>query len=234
MMSSLASLFVAKAKATPENVVPCENALSERCSSTRERGGTGTNKVDSDNQLGFAPAVALDLGSRLAAIGGGAGALLLLRRRRGVAGGASIAGRPSLDGRRAAHDGWRVSGGRAAGVDGRRTTDHLRGRGPGLALVERTGAANGAGRGAGRIVCRVAGRSGTGTWVVHWEALLRRRGGDRRRWAGAGGEQRRELRGARGRRGPRLGQVGTLDAGGRFSFTEAKAFEAVVERDRAH
>lgn len=59
MMSSFASVLVAKAKATPENVVPCTHAalvvVSRRASSKP------TYKINADNELSLAPSCALDL-----------------------------------------------------------------------------------------------------------------------------------------------------------------------------
>jgi hypothetical protein len=57
MMSSLASVLVAKANATPEKVVPCVyvSAVSHvQCHSN-------THEVDSHNQLGLTSALALHL-----------------------------------------------------------------------------------------------------------------------------------------------------------------------------
>ena len=211
-------------------------------------------KINAHNQLGLAPAVALNLGGG----GGGGGVarirsepplllLLLLLGRRRVAGRPSIAGRAAGDGRRtASHDGWRVAGNRrAAGVDGRGTANHLRRGRAGRALV-RTEAADGAG-GTGRVVCRVAGRSRTSTWMIHLEARLGRVGCSRRDGALARGrrEERRYLRGSRGRaRALQQAGAGTgarqvrvcvrldrLDRGGaRLAFTKTKAFQARVQR----
>lgn len=54
-MSSFASVFVAKAKATPENVVP----WAKTCQHAQINGHPGrcTHKIDTDNELGFAPLV---------------------------------------------------------------------------------------------------------------------------------------------------------------------------------
>jgi hypothetical protein len=134
-----------------------------------------TYKINADNQLGLAPAVALDLGGSVACVrrdrtGG-------LRCWRGVSSAASIPRRASRERRgRAAHDGWWVpSNRRAPGVDGRRTTDHLRWRRASRTLVcQRAGTSNGTRRAWWRVAsCRIAGWSWTSAWVVHLEAGLR-------------------------------------------------------------
>lgn len=213
MMSSLASLFVAKANATPEKVVPCKKnrcleKVVRRWSRIANKGQRSTDKVDADNQLGLAAAVALHLGRGVACIGSewprG------LRRRWGrVASRAGVAWRTARHGRgrAASHDGRRVAGDRGrAGVDGRRTSNHLRRWSPGRALVgEGAGAADGAWR-AGRVVGGVTGRSRTSARMIHWETWQRRVGCTRRddtRAREVRGEQRRYLRGTRGRRGRR-------------------------------
>lgn len=61
MISSLASVLVAKANATPEKVVPLYLSAShaKTCDDVCD-----TYKVDADNQLRFAPVAALDLRHR--------------------------------------------------------------------------------------------------------------------------------------------------------------------------
>lgn len=192
-----------------------------------------TYKVDANNQLSLTPAVSFHFGSHVALVRGDRAGRL--RRRGRVAGWVAISRRR----RRATHHGgWVPSDRRSAGVDGRRTTDHLRGRGASRALVgEGAGATDGTGR-AGRIVLRsVAGWSWTRTWMIHWETLLRKVGGNRR-GTRARRKQRRYLRGSQ-RRGLGLGYVWAgspvlpvlLWRAARFSLTEAwKAFEAGVRR----
>lgn len=146
-----------------------------------------TYKIDTNDELSLATAVALHFGSWVSAIrSDGAGRL---RRRRITLRSTSISRRASLQRRRATShvDGRRIAGDRGSpGVDGRGTTDHLRRRRAGRALVrQRAGPANGTGR-AWRVVCGVAGRPWSGTWVIHLrETLLGRVGGDggRRTWA---------------------------------------------------
>jgi hypothetical protein len=128
-------------------------STSPSWNATRDNKGVAY-KIDTDNQLSLAPAVALDFGGRVALVGGeGPGGLGRCRRR--VAGRASISGGAARDGRRAAsHDGrWIPGNRRGAGVDGRRTSNHLRRWSAVRALVgERAGAAEGTGR-AWRVVC---------------------------------------------------------------------------------
>jgi hypothetical protein len=145
-----------------------------------------THKVDADNQLGFTPTVALDLGGIGAA---GPGVRLLLAahgralalgtRRRVSRGAAGISRRtahgrrrPLLDRRGVSGHGWR------AGVDGRRSSDHLAGRGTGRALVDERAGATDEGRrsSAGREVGRVAGRAIAGAGMIHGETGGGRRG----------------------------------------------------------
>lgn len=169
MISSLASLFVAKAKATPEKVVPCKS-----CQQLEPLQGISapraTHEIDTNNQLSLTPAVALDLGR--------AASLLKLRHRlalgrtrgRVTAAAASIlrrsAHRMSLttDGRKLR----RVASDGSAGVDRRGAADHLRRRGArrSLSLV-RHWACAAHGRTARRVVGRVARRAIAGAWVVH-------------------------------------------------------------------
>jgi hypothetical protein len=64
MMSSLASVLVAKAKATPENVVPCPSALVSTVQTVCMR-VCETYEVNAHNKLRFAPLASLDLGQPL-------------------------------------------------------------------------------------------------------------------------------------------------------------------------
>lgn len=169
-MSSLASLFVAKANATPEKVVPWEESQVSLGYSFLARGlGTGvTYKVNADNELGLALARALDLG--------GVPVLLL--------GNGATSRRGST--RRVASSAAKASGSthalvrvhvvrrRVSGVDGRRAAGHLAGRGAVLAVAERAGAAT-SGRG---LLVLVGGRVARRGAVVgiHREAGSRGRG----------------------------------------------------------
>lgn len=63
MMSSLASVLVANANATPENVVPYSN-VSIDTSHFTER----THKIDADNKLSLATVAALDLSHRVLSV----------------------------------------------------------------------------------------------------------------------------------------------------------------------
>lgn len=89
--------------------------------------GLGSYKINADNQLRLAPAVALDLG----ALGVCGGWEVLARGRAVASGAASIAWRASGDWRAALHW-WKLRGvtgdGGSSCVDGWRATDHLRGR----------------------------------------------------------------------------------------------------------
>lgn len=131
-------------------------------------------EIDSDNQLGLAPAGALDLSGRITPPELLAEGRAL--RRRGTSG-----GRIALDllllaeARGTAHRGrslthgvhvGRVADG-GAGVDRGWPSYHLAGRGAVLVNV-RAGAADGSL--AGREVGRVAGRAVARTRVIHWEA----------------------------------------------------------------
>lgn len=60
MMSSFASVLVAKAKATPEKVVPCKCAASTR-TVARPAWCVQTYEIDADDQLSLAPSRALNL-----------------------------------------------------------------------------------------------------------------------------------------------------------------------------
>lgn len=135
-MSSFASLLVANAKATPEKVVPCaghellansSHGLNEAC------GCAKTHEINANDELGLAAAVSLDLGgiprATILLLSAKAARRRLLGRTRGVAGGRVAGG--------TAH-GWRTAGhltvrrvARDGGsrVDGRRTSNHLGGRG---------------------------------------------------------------------------------------------------------
>jgi hypothetical protein len=175
-----------------------------------------THKINTDNELGFAFAGALDLGS-------GVGPLKLLRngtalRRRRArrisllpakAWRRTALGRTTHGRRTLAHAGhiWRRVSDRCTCVDGRRSADHLAWRGTVGALVRR-GAIT---RAAGRIVGRVARRA-IASWVIHWETGGRGRGAEGRRLSKVKGLVLRYLtwrRGACGR-----DPVGSLDAGG--------------------
>lgn len=92
-------------------------------------------KINADNQLRLAPAVALDLGSGPGVCGGRE----VLARRRAVASGTtSIAWRASGDWRAALHW-WELRGvtgdGGSSSIDGWRATDHLRGRSSSLSCI---------------------------------------------------------------------------------------------------
>lgn len=133
-MSSFASLFVAKAKATPEKVVPCIDWVSMMHSchrASRHVSGLwgGAYKVDADNQLCLTPTAPLNLGGRSCVVGGrealasggtiGTGAA-------GVAGRAS--GHGLLTGLHLGRNLGGVACDRSSGVDWGRAADHLRGR----------------------------------------------------------------------------------------------------------
>lgn len=94
-----------------------------------------TYEVNTNDQLGFAPAIALNLSCGIADVRS-AGSLGL-RRRRGIASSTSISWRAARNGwRTTAHDRWWVSGDRGRpGINGGRTSDHLRRRGASRALV---------------------------------------------------------------------------------------------------
>lgn len=201
-------------------------------------GAAGTYKINADNQLGLAPAVALDLGS-------GATELLhrvawvLRRGRRRIASRASVAWRAALKRRGSAghlHLG-RITLNWSACVNGWRTADHLRGRSTSWPLGSlRAHAPNGGRRRAACVVvCRVTGRTRAGTRMVHGlETLLRRRGGNGGGGTGSG-ELLRYLRGplaSRRRRwwwgcaGGRCCSCGAAgfrrrDAGGGFTFPKS-------------
>lgn len=108
--------------------MPCQACQRvERCDKSV---GTGLRpyKINANNQLRLAPAVALDLGSGA----GVCGCREVLAWGRAVASGtASIAWRASGDWRAALHW-WKLRGvtgdGGSSCVDGWRATDHLRGR----------------------------------------------------------------------------------------------------------
>lgn len=65
MMSSLASLFVAKANATPENVVPYNGqTFPSSQGHISVRGDRATYEINADDQLCLASAIPLHLGGR--------------------------------------------------------------------------------------------------------------------------------------------------------------------------
>lgn len=151
----------------------------------------GTYKINAHNQLGLTPALTLDFGGvaakgreRHAALG------LLWRRLLVAAGNIGVAWRSGS----ATHDRRWVAGDRRSSLDGRGTSDHLRGRSAALALAVALAEWTGATEGRRRlqllmlvlVARRVAGRPGTCAGVIHWEALLRGRGGNGRGWTGTG------------------------------------------------
>lgn len=136
IMSSFASLLVANAKATPENVVPCarrellaggSHGQCEACSCA------GTHEINANDQLGLAAAVPLDLGgisrATILLLSPKAARRRLLGRTRRIAGGRVARGTAHrwrtaghLTVRRVARDG-------GSRVDGGRASNHLGGRG---------------------------------------------------------------------------------------------------------
>jgi hypothetical protein len=100
MMSSFASLFVANANATPEKVVPWELGQRGERHGLPICGAQLAYKINANNQLRLAPAVALDLGSRSCVCSGWE---VLARRRAVASGAASVAWRASGDWRAALH-----------------------------------------------------------------------------------------------------------------------------------
>lgn len=135
-MSSFASLLVANAKATPENVVPYVRRRLLAGDSHEQGDACGcaeTHEINANDELGFAAAVPLDLGgisrATILLLGAKAARWRLLGRTRGVAGRRVARG--------SAH-GWRTAGhltvrrvarDGSPRVDGRRASDHLGGRG---------------------------------------------------------------------------------------------------------
>lgn len=242
MISSLASLFVAKANATPENVVPCRrewwsaklSAPDLRRKRQRPRGRENTHKIDTDDELSLTLASTFDLSSRVplellrdrATDGRGVASLASKARRRGATHGRTLG---MVHAGRVAH--------RGAGVDRGRAASHLGRRCPVQALREGTVAAEGRG-GALLIVARVAWGTVTRALVVHGKTGGR--GGGTEGWCLADHRQLRLRRrrplaggGRRIRRLLELNLVGRLLVGEIGSaFTKAKAFEARV--DRAH
>jgi hypothetical protein len=136
--------------------------------------GEGSTKVNADNQLGLAPAGALDLGGRVASLellgdGTAAGGRVAWR----ISGLTSKGGRPAHGGRTLAHlvHVGRVSE-RSAGVDGGRASGHLRRRGTVRTwawMGEGAGATERRALGRGRIVGRVAGWAIGRIRVIHGE-----------------------------------------------------------------
>lgn len=99
------------------------------------RTGLRPYKINANNQLRLAPAVALDLGRGPGVCGGWE----VLARWRAVASGtASITWRASGDWRAALHW-WKLRGvtgdGGSSSIDGWRATDHLRGRSSSLSYI---------------------------------------------------------------------------------------------------
>lgn len=94
-MSSFASLFVANANATPENVVPCSEMIRTHVALDDFVVGE-TYEVDSHNQLRLASAVALDLGGWTTKLLQAAVALVLRGGRWGIAGCTSVSRRTAL------------------------------------------------------------------------------------------------------------------------------------------
>lgn len=152
MMSSLASLLVAKANATPENVVPCDNLHQFQLATDFLLGvKRRTYEIDTNDELSFTAALPFDLGSRVVA-------LELLRDRpawrrrcaRRIALRTTKARRTARRGTRRTshrrrttshrvHVGWRVAE-RSTSVDRGRTSSHLAWRGTILASGVRAGA----------------------------------------------------------------------------------------------
>ncbi len=138
-------------------------------------GGGDAYKVDTDNQLRFAPSRSLDLDSIVPvlctgdAVGG--------RGRRGSVTWWSVTWRSSWWWWRCSHSGSRMarrissSGGR---VDGRRTAHHLRRR---CTRISSHGTLRATSSGRGSVVICIARRSPTSTRVIHGERGNRGSGG---------------------------------------------------------
>lgn len=224
-MSSLASLFVAKAKATPEKVVPLR-AVSFRSHRTEVVGHRKTYKIDTDNQLRLALTGALDLSSRVAPELLGNWASWRRRSTRRVSGLSTKARRTAAHGWRAPHRihvwGW------VACIDGRGASSYLARWCAVLAVVERARTSKGARWRALLIARGIAGRAIACARVVHRKTGRGGGGAERRRLAGY--RQLRMLAGRRGLAGRLLAVDRVLDASSGFPFTKAKAFEARIHR----